>query len=234
MMKRAESGVRLPDPALTTTHLVEARHVMAAHQIIGPDDKILDDAGRDWSWAFVAFRDVPGWPGYVASTQGHVFSCRTNGGKLGDRWHFRCPTLSRDGYLQLGVHQNRRSLFTGVHSLVLSAFEGRCPPGLQVRHGNGNRTDNRIDNLRWGTPRENIGDREAHGNTARGERNGRAKLRRADAEELRRLRGQGWTFMRLARWFGISKRQAGRIINHETWKHAELTKGDREGRPCRD
>jgi hypothetical protein len=52
-----------------------------------------------------------------------------------------------------------------VHSLVASAFHGPRPfEGAQVRHLNGDKTDNRAENLRWGTARENMLDRIEHGN----------------------------------------------------------------------
>lgn len=50
-----------------------------------------------------------------------------------------------------------------VHRLMCEAFYGPCPPGHEVRHLNGVRTDNRIENLRWGTGSENIRDTIEHG-----------------------------------------------------------------------
>lgn len=50
-----------------------------------------------------------------------------------------------------------------VHRLVLSVFEGPCPPGMQCRHLNGNADDNRLENLQWGTPTEDNHDRVRHG-----------------------------------------------------------------------
>lgn len=50
-----------------------------------------------------------------------------------------------------------------VHRLVLEAFVGPCPKGMQCRHLNGIPTDNRLENLRWGTPSEDNYDRVRHG-----------------------------------------------------------------------
>ena len=43
-----------------------------------------------------------------------------------------------------------------VHQLVMLAFVGPAPEGMEVRHLNGNPTDNRLINLKYGTRRENI------------------------------------------------------------------------------
>lgn len=44
---------------------------------------------------------------------------------------------------------------TDIHQIVLEAFCGPCPDGMEVLHGNGIRTDNRLSNLRYGTRSEN-------------------------------------------------------------------------------
>lgn len=50
-----------------------------------------------------------------------------------------------------------------VHQLVLQAFVGPQPEGLLALHRNGDYTDNRLENLRYGTPSENTQDSKAHG-----------------------------------------------------------------------
>lgn len=49
-----------------------------------------------------------------------------------------------------------------VHRLVLRAFVGACPPGQVCRHLNGDKKDNRLSNLAWGTLLENRQDRTRH------------------------------------------------------------------------
>lgn len=50
-----------------------------------------------------------------------------------------------------------------VHRVVLTAFVGPCPDGMEGCHNNGNPTDNRLENLRWGTRSENSRDTVRHG-----------------------------------------------------------------------
>src|SRR5437870_9559141 len=62
----------------------------------------------------------------------------------------------RDGYceLQLCKH-NHRSDPILVHTIVLAAFGRARPEGMQTKHKNGCKWDNRANNLEWGTRIQN-------------------------------------------------------------------------------
>lgn len=47
----------------------------------------------------------------------------------------------------------------GLHKLILLAFVGPCPPGMEACHGDDVKTNNRLTNLRWDTRRANVADR---------------------------------------------------------------------------
>lgn len=115
----------------------------------------------------VTWLPAPGIEGYEVSSDGRV---RSVDGTSSYMWRgqrvtrsfsgqvLRTP-LNPDGYQTVTI---RKQWFT-VHSLVARAFHGPRPDGQQVRHLNGVRTDNRIENLRWGTPKENTADMLRHG-----------------------------------------------------------------------
>ena len=69
-------------------------------------------------------------------------------------------SLRRQGhqYVNLGKGNSRY-----VHQLVLEAFVGTMPDGAVTRHLNGIPTDNRVENLAWGTHLENMRDTLRHG-----------------------------------------------------------------------
>ena len=96
------------------------------------------------------------------------------------------------GYRVVGLREdNDKHKFVFVHVLVLETFVGPCPPGMQCRHLDGNRQNNRRKNLVWGTHAENEADRVRHGNLLRGSRHGMSKITEADISEIRRLRREG-------------------------------------------
>jgi hypothetical protein len=106
-----------------------------------------------------------------------------------------------------------------LHRMVLEAFVGPAPDGMEARHLNGDRFDNRLENLAWGTRKENHADKKRHGTSARGERNPQAKLTREDVEEMRSLYAAGgWTFKRLASRFDVTTMTAHRAVRGETWQ----------------
>lgn len=85
-------------------------------------------------------------------------------------------TNSRRGYKGVTLRAGQRSKCATVHRLVCEAFHGPCPEGMQAAHLNGDKTDNRAENLKWVTPKENMAHQEMHGTKTRGEKAGRSKL----------------------------------------------------------
>lgn len=63
--------------------------------------------------------------------------------------------LSRNGYLQVGVSKPKTTLIY-VHRLVYETFIGNIPEGYQIDHINTIKTDNRLENLRCVTHKENM------------------------------------------------------------------------------
>lgn len=132
-----------------------------------------DNSTREW-------RPIPDWEGvYEVSSHGEVRRIIGPTGKPCCRLLKPCPSghVGMKYYHVLLRHKPRK-WFVPVHKLVLLAFDGPRPTKAhETRHLNGDRFDNRITNLRWGTHAENEADRVAHGNTAFGERSNFAKLR---------------------------------------------------------
>lgn len=81
----------------------------------------------------------------------------------------RVLALSRQkhGYIGVLLWKDNRYKNLRVHRLVLRAFIGPCPAGKESLHGNGQRDDNRLANLRYGTSAENHQDRVRHGTAMR-------------------------------------------------------------------
>ena len=109
-----------------------------------------------------------------------------------------------------------------IHRLVLLAFVGPCPKGMECCHEDGNRSNNTLTNLSWGTKKKNQGDRVRHGTSNRGELNYSAKLTEAKVRKIRKMFSTGkWTFHSLAEKVGMSKASVWRVVTRTNWKHIE-------------
>lgn len=118
--------------------------------------------------ALEEWRAVVGFPGYEVSSLGRVRSQ-----KFGSLWTVLRPSPGKRGYLRVAMSRDGKTHRRLVHRVVLEAFRGQCPVGMEARHVNDNNTaNNAIDNLAWGTRLENAADRDRHGTTARGDRSG--------------------------------------------------------------
>ncbi len=166
---------------------------------------------------------IPNFPGYVAGSDGSIWSNRTRGAAaryslLSDQWR-KLAFARVCGYWQVTLCGNGRRVCRHVHPLILRAFVGPPAPGHECRHLDGSRTNNRLDNLAWGTRLENNQDKIAHGRSRPGSQNLKAKVNEDQVRELRRLSSEGWTPTALAAKFGISVCTACKIKNRRMWRH---------------
>jgi hypothetical protein len=72
-----------------------------------------------------------------------------------------------------------------VHRVVLKAFVGIPEVGMQACHENGNRKDNRLENLRWDTPVNNNRDKYKHGTALIGQKHPMSKISDKQAMEIK-------------------------------------------------
>ena len=91
-----------------------------------------------------------------------------------------------------------------IHRLVTAAFYGPCPQGHEVLHRNGNRQDNRIENLAYGTHSENVRDTYRYGGKQQ-------KLAAEDVEAIRFGLCTGLSMKELAGMYQISISNVSRI-----------------------
>ena len=157
---------------------------------------------------------------YEISDQGRCRSWVHRNGRR-SKPHMLHPNISTRGYTYYDLSPDReqgaRQMY--AHRLVLDAFVGPCPNGHQSAHWNGNKTDNRVENLRWATPKENTADSVRHGAMPRGEKNGFSKLKESDVPKIRNLRSGGATNEALAEMFGVSTSAISQVCLRKTWEH---------------
>ena len=198
-----------------------------------PGNTALDNL--DWTpWESMQgeeWRSVDRYTGlYEVSDLGRVRSMKTWG-----RWPSgRIIGRAMGGYRRVTLHDGARKSERLVHHLVLEAFVGPCPEGMEASHRNDVSDDNRLENLLWETHRENIARRTLNGRDTVGERHGNAKLTDSAVVEIRRLLRE--TLFRadeIGSRFGVTRTTVS-VINHgKGWRHVPDDHGDAGVTPLR-
>jgi hypothetical protein len=163
------------------------------------------------------WRPVPGYErSYEVSDKGAVWSL-PRGGKPGRL--LKQHLDRRRKYLNVALVRGGTQRTINVHLLVMRAFVGPCPLGLETRHLDGNSTNNSWpDNLVYGTPEENLSDKFRHGTTGRGEGNPRHKLTSDSVLEIHRCWNGGESKRSLSRRFGVAPPMIRRILSGSAWQ----------------
>lgn len=174
-------------------------------------------------------------PGYAISEDGRVWSAIVPGHKprIGTVWKELGPSPQKSGHMRVWFGRNDMRY---VHVIVLEAFVGPCPSGLECRHLDGNPANNNLWNLCWGTRKENGEDRIRHGRSGKGEAGGMHVLTEDDVREVLRMRAEGKTMIDIARWFGVHDRTIQAIMYGRSWTHITgfapyAPKSNNPGRP---
>lgn len=132
------------------------------------------------------------------------------------------PQPLPSGYLNVGLSVNNVVRSRTVHILVAAAFLGTRPPGMEVCHGDGNPANNRLGNLRYGTPAENGADMVRHGHTQTGTRHHHSTLTDADVLAIRSAWVQGERGCDLATRYAVSRAAISRLVNGHAYRQGEV------------
>lgn len=113
------------------------------------------------------------------------------------------------------------------HRVAFELTYGMILPGLFCCHHCDTPLCVRPDHLFLGTHTDNMRDMAHKGRTGgyikvpiSGEHNFNAKLTESKVREMRHLRAiEGWTYARLATYFGVTDGTVGKVIARTAWKH---------------
>lgn len=177
----------------------------------------VDLPGEEW-------RPVLGYEGrYDVSNLGRV---RGWAGRVGKGFaprtlpepHIKADQRHRCGYRVVALYSGKGcSRLLYVHRLVAGAFLGPCPAAQEVRHLDGRRTNNHLNNLAYGSAKENASDRRRHGHDRLGEQHHAHRLDPMKVLRIRQMRADGSTWASIAREFGITPRAAFCAGTGVTW-----------------
>lgn len=170
------------------------------------------------------WRDIPGFgENYMASNLGRI-KCKERvvekiwrGGKpMKQLYKERVlrGSIDRLGYVRHHIGFDSKKITVLEHTLVLLAFVGPRPCGMECCHNDSNPSNNRIENLRWDTHLENNRDRVRRGSYLIGENHKMAKFKESDVIAV--LSGE-----KDRRDIGMTYRHLWRIRRGDVWKHLQ-------------
>lgn len=155
---------------------------------------------------------VLNFPHYSINSDGKIFS--------NYRKTFLKPAYDKDGYLKVTLTKNKKLYYKRVHCLVLETFVGLPKDNQQSNHKNGIRNDNRLENLEWCTPKENIQDYLRRGSrNFKGENHSQNKLTTFGVLTIKEMINNGCTHNNIAKLFNISRTTVGDIKHRRSWAH---------------
>ena len=187
------------------------------------------------------WKNVEGFPNYMISNYGRLYSkTHITVFKDGRRKKFEGQFIkickSKNGYSIARLSHEGVKKTKCIHRLVADHFINKISGKSEINHKDGNKSNNKIENLEWCTSKEN----KAHGwqtklykphNNMRGEKHGNCKLSEEQVLKIRKLYDdKKKTLKELSMLFNTPHSTIQKIVYRKTWKELE---GDANGKLCR-
>jgi hypothetical protein len=133
------------------------------------------------------------------------------------------PYFDKDGYLRATIFDDTgKKVRPSISRFVCAAFHGPAPKGKTYAcHRNGIKTDNRPENVYWGTPAENGQDKQRLGEATKGEANHMSKVTAEQVREMRALHSAGASYVELAKRYSMTDGNVWKIVNRWHWRHID-------------
>ncbi len=178
------------------------------------ENNIQDLEGEVW-------RDVLGYEGYYqVSNMGRIKSLSRSTYHFKNKERLFKMNPEKDGGIRVFLSKDLKNTRFQLHRLVAFAFIPN-PKNLPfINHISGNRADNRVENLEWVTPSENILHAYRIGlKNAEGMNNGQAKLKDEDIIKIKQLYKDGVFQKEIAKIFNVCRPLISMIVCNKIWKH---------------
>jgi hypothetical protein len=162
---------------------------------------------------------ISGFHGYEVSNLGRVRSFRNSRGRSILDPKYLVGSIQDPGYPIVNLRCEGKTHKRFVHRLVLEAFVGPCPNGwVTCHHPDNDRTNCRLDNLRWAPYSENENDKKIQGVYPEGQKHHNARLTCAQVVEIRKRRAMGEQFKTIVPDYPASWSSVVNACNRRSWK----------------
>lgn len=169
-------------------------------------------------------KTIPGFPDYAITKGGQVWSKPRKGSGCFEKGKWLKSGKTKNGYFIVCLCKNKKTYSKYVHRLVLKTYLKKRTGNVECCHNDGNKQNNDLSNLRWGTHSENIMDAVKHGTCsglkAKGECHGKAKLTEDNVRIIIYMYRTGLFLQKeIADIYNISNQSVSGIITKTTWRH---------------
>ena len=165
-------------------------------------------------WTQKVWKVVPNYDDYYVSNDGKVLSIKNGTHRVMKQ------RQNKDGHLYVWLYDgqgNQKKMY--VHRLVLMAWVGLPQEGQECRHLNDIPTDNRLENLTWGSRLENVEDKRRNGGMRYGVNAPIHKLNDKKVIDIRKRYAMGESARNLAKENGVAHNTILTIVKGNKWKH---------------
>ena len=168
------------------------------------------------------WKDIPEYEGiYAISDSGEVKRlCDASLGAV-KAGRVLKPRPLKTGYLRINLCKNGTIKDFLIHRLVLITFVSPPPfEKAQVNHINGNKSDNRIENLEWVTQSQNVQHSyDQLGHHGRGETNHMTHFTKQDVLKIREMARGGMGYAAISKNFDVTDSAIKKIVLGKSWGH---------------
>lgn len=132
---------------------------------------------------------------------------------LSKRWHKPLGCLNLKGYKVCMLHLNKKRIQAKIHRIIWIASHGEITSGFVIDHINGNKSDNRLCNLRLADHILNSNNRRNY----KGSNNPSAKINYQIANKIRKQHVALKSYSKVANLFNLSRSLIAQIVRRELW-----------------
>jgi hypothetical protein len=166
------------------------------------------------------YKEIPGFPNYYAGSDGEIYSDNYRWKKPGHAYRKLKYGKQITGYrlVNLPCKKSKNGFrCQRVHVLICSAFHGIRPKGKECSHLDGDKQNNKPENLKWETSSENKIRKVQHGTHDRGCNNSRAVFTIEDVLAIKEMLEKNIPHKHIASIIECSRTTISRIANKQRY-----------------